>query len=222
MEQVTSVIGSCLLLGLISGAADAQDIRPLGVTGAELGLGFGGIFPEGDQPRLASSLSVDVAVTDYHGVQGDLSFEGIGDSYVGRIAGHLYLMPRDGQRYGVFAMLGDVDDRSFTYATAGVEGIFTLTDSLSVDGRIGLGAATSEKLDFIFGGLGAAWQMSPSLELRGRLDVAQFDEIEPTGDRPSISAFSRKPCPARSVSFRCGPVCRGGSVRWAWICARST
>ena len=158
-------------------AAVTGTARPLGVTGAEFGLGAGAIFPEDGAARYLGHASLDVAITAHHGLQGDLSLEGLDGTQVGRVAGHLYMLPRPGQKYGLFGMVADLDDRAFTYVTAGAEGIFDLGHGVGVEARGGLGLATQGPLDVVFAGALATWQAAPALRLDVGLDAAHVDEV---------------------------------------------
>ena len=181
VRVVKGVVASCLLgfaaLSASAQAGPADTARPLGVTGAEFGLGAGAIFPDEGAARFSAHASLDVAVTAHHGLQGDLSLEGLDGTQVGRIGAHLYMLPRAGQKYGLFATLADLDDREFTYATAGAEGIFDLGRGVGLEARGGLGIATGDSLDFVFAGALATWQAAPALRLDAGLDLAHFDEV---------------------------------------------
>lgn len=147
----------------------------LGVTGAAFSLGM--VEDEGGEFRGEASAVVDVAITAYHGFQGDLRFSDTETGGIGTTAAHLYMTPREGQKYGLFAALSDVDGRGMLYGSLGAEGIFSLGDRTSVEVRGGMGWADSDGLDYIFGGAALAHALTSSLELELSLDLADFDEV---------------------------------------------
>ncbi len=161
-----------LLIGLSCPAAQAQS--SLGITGADFNLGVA--QDESGSARSRASATVDVAITGVHGFQGDLSFDDTASGGIGGVAAHLYMAPRDGQKYGVFAALSDVDGRSMMWGSLGAEGMLALSPDTSFEVRAGFGVSDADALDFIFGGVGLAHELTPEITLAGRLDVADFDE----------------------------------------------
>ena len=81
------------------------------------------------------------------------------------------------------ATLSDVDGRSMTWGSLGVEGMLSLGSNTVVEGRTGLGVADEAGLDFIFAGVSLAHRFTPTLEIETFLDVAEFDE-------PALRAIS--------------------------------
>ena len=161
-----------VLLTSFSVPAFAQS--SLGITGADFSLGV--VEGEGGDFQGEGSAVVDVAITDVHGFQGDIAFSGVGDVVVGTIATHVYMTPRAGQKYGLFAALSDVDGRSMLYGSFGAEGMLSFGDNTVVEVRGGLGWADTNGLDYVFAGLSVAQALSPAFEVELSLDVADFDE----------------------------------------------
>ena len=146
----------------------------LGVTGAVFSLGM--VEDEAGDARGEASAIVDVAITDVHGFQGDLRFADTATGMIGTLGTHLYMAPKDGQKYGLFAALSDVDGRSMLYGSFGAEGMFSLGETTIVEIRGGLGWADVNGLDYVFGGLSMAQTLSPAVEIELSLDLADFDE----------------------------------------------
>lgn len=163
-----------LFIVLTSFSVPAFAQSSLGISGAE--LSFGVVEDEAGEYRGDGRAVVDVAVTEFHGFQGDLAFADAGDGWVGTVAAHAYMTPKPGQKYGLFAALSDVDGRAMLYGSLGAEGMFSLGVNTSVEGRAGMGWADADGLDYIFAGVAMAHQLSPSVELELSLDVADFDE----------------------------------------------
>ena len=162
----------CVLMLCLAGPVMAQS--SLGVTGAAFSLGA--VEDEDGTYRGDARASVDVAITDYHGFQGDLAYTDSASGGIGTVATHLYMTPQPGQKYGLFAALSDVDGRSLIYGSVGAEGMFSLGAQTSIEGRAGMGWADSDGLDYIFGSASIAHAVTPSLELELALDVTEIDE----------------------------------------------
>lgn len=161
-----------IFLTSVSFPAFAQS--SLGVTGAAFSLGM--VEDEGGVLRGDASAMVDVAITGYHGFQGDIEFSDAQSGIIGTVATHLYMTPKENQKYGLFAVLSDVDGRSMLYGSVGAEGMFSLGESTVVEGRGGLGWADVNGMDYVFGGLSVVQSLSPALEIELSMDVADFDE----------------------------------------------
>ncbi|MDD9924178.1 MAG: hypothetical protein OXQ92_18140 [Boseongicola sp.] len=146
----------------------------LGIRGAD--LSFGAAQDEFGTAQYELDGSVDVAVTEYHGLQGDLAFYNTDGGLVGQLGAHLYMTPKIGQKYGVFASVSDVDGRSMVWGNLGVEGMLSLGEASVVEGRVGLGVSDVNGLDYIFGGVSITHEISSSLEIEASLEVAEFDE----------------------------------------------
>lgn len=155
-------------------AAPAVAQSSLGISGAEVSLGV--VEDENGASRSEARAVVDVAVTDVHGFQGDLSFADTASGGVGGLAAHLYMAPREGQKYGLFATLSDVDGRSLTYATLGAEGMLAIGYETTLEGQAGIGAASDGGMDFIFAGAALHHEVSPALHVSAALDLAEIDE----------------------------------------------
>lgn len=156
-----------------SSAANAQS--SLGVTGAE--LSFGGFSQSQGGTSFEAEIVLDVAVTEVHGLQGDLAWIETNSGAVGRIGGHLYMTPVAGQKYGLFGVVGDVNGRDLTYAAIGIEGMFEVSDTLALGGYVGAGAGTADGLDVIFAGFEGTYMLSETLRLDGGVQVTEYDEI---------------------------------------------
>jgi hypothetical protein len=146
----------------------------LGITGATLEVGS--TEDENGRQNAGFASSVDVRITGVHGLQGDLGFYETATGTIGQLTGHLYMAPRPGQKYGLFLSLSDADGRSMAWVSAGAEGMLSLGETTTVEGRLGLGAADGNSMDYIFGGLSLVHSLTPSLEIEAALDVADFDE----------------------------------------------
>ncbi len=146
----------------------------LGISGAE--LTFGMVEDESGDHRGQARAAVNVAITEHHGFQGDLAYSDTGTGGIGTVAAHLYMTPKAGQKYGLFAALSDVDGRSMIYGSLGAEGMFSLGERTVLEGRAGMGWADADGLDYIFAGSSIAHQLMPSIELELSLDIADFDE----------------------------------------------
>ncbi|NNE88390.1 MAG: hypothetical protein HKN27_09970 [Silicimonas sp.] len=165
----------CVLLMSVSGPAVAQS--SLGITGAAFSLGA--TEDEGGNRQVEGAAAVvDVAITSVHGFQGDLSFADTVGGGIGTVGAHLYMAPVDGQKYGLFASLSDVDGSAMLWGTLGAEGMLSMGENTIAEVRGGFGYADEGGLDFIFGGIGLAHAFSPSLTVEGALDLADFDEAD--------------------------------------------
>ncbi len=174
MKSVLVAIFACL-------AVPVSAQSSLGITGAEVALGVAA--DEAGSSRVDGRAVVDVAITDVHGFQGDLSFADTASGGVGTLVAHLYMAPAAGQKYGLFAQLGDVDGRSLTYGSVGAEGMLNIGSDSVLEASAGIGAASDGGLDYIFAGVGLTHAYSDALELSATLDLAEFDE-------PALQAIS--------------------------------
>jgi len=146
----------------------------LGVTGAVFTLG--NVEDEGGDYRRDASARVDAAITDVHGFQADLRFSDALGGVVGTTVAHIYMTPKTGQKYGLFAALSDVDGRSMLYGSLGAEGMFSLGESTAVELRAGMGWADVGGLDYVFAGLSVAQGLTSAVELELSLDATEIDE----------------------------------------------
>lgn len=147
----------------------------LGITGAALSVGV--TEDEAGSTRFETAGVVDVAITAAHGFQADVRYADTVSGGVGTLGGHLYMTPRDGQKYGLFGTISDVDDASLQYISLGAEGQLALGFDTIIEAQAGIGAATEGDLDYVFGSLSLAHALTPSFEVEGALDVAEFDEV---------------------------------------------
>jgi hypothetical protein len=132
---------------------------PLAAGAESLGLRFleieGAATQSGNDLRAFTRLSGDFAITAAHGLQFDLTLADQADGVLGQLDGHLYLMPDDRMKYGVFLSLGDVNGREATIGMVGAEGMFALAEDTTLQVSTALGLArnvvgnTSSTLDFI-------------------------------------------------------------------------
>ena len=139
--------------------------------------------------------SVDVRITDIHGVQGDLRFSDSGYGLIGQLIAHVYMAPSPSQKIGAFFELSDVDGHSMAWGSAGVEGIVEFGDASFLEAHIGLGAADENSLDYVFGGLALSTQLSPSVEITADVRISDIDEIafRATALETSLVARYRSP-----------------------------
>lgn len=146
----------------------------LGIFGATVELGS----TEDETGTLQSlfSSSVDVRITEVHGLQGDLSFTDSATGTIGQLGGHLYMAPKPGQKYGLFVSLSDMDGRSMAWVSAGAEAMFAIGENTLIEGRLGLGASDRNSGDYIFGGISLAHAFTSEFEVELALDAADFDE----------------------------------------------
>ena len=167
MKSVLVAIFACIAMPVMAQSS-------LGISGVQLSTGV--VEDEGGTTRVEGRAVVDVAITDVHRFQSDLSFADTEAGGVGTIGAHIYMAPRQGQKYGLFAQLSDVDGRSLTYGSIGAEGMIALNTSTSLEASAGIGAATGGGLDYFFGSVGLVHAYSSAFEVSASLDLAEFDE----------------------------------------------
>ena len=156
----------------LAGPLSAQS--SLGVKGSELTLGLQ--QDEAGETQSVGTLRIDVAVTEYHGFQGDIAFEDTAYGLIGTVGAQLYMTPRESERYGLFAALSDVDGRSMTWGSSGAEGMIAVGDRSVVEGRAGMGMSDVNGLDYIFAGASFATAFTEASEIEFHADVAEFEE----------------------------------------------
>ncbi|MEM9392304.1 MAG: hypothetical protein AAGA38_00480 [Pseudomonadota bacterium] len=141
----------------------------LGVAGfvAELGV---------DDGNGAGLAQLDTAITPAHGLQLDLSLTDYAEGAVGEVAAHLYMTPVDGQKYGLFSFLGDVDGRSRTYGALGLEGQFKLRSDTALDISGGIALADPGGWDFVFVDAGLNHAIGHGFRLEYGLTLTEIDE----------------------------------------------
>ena len=155
---------------LIATPALAQN--DLGIIGGELRLGFSDQTLEGG----FVGGTVDVAITDHHGLQLDLQYEERSTGGVGRFGTVLYMTPREGQKYGLTLMLADKNDASATYGQVGAAGMFAVSEDINVEVRAAAGISADNDMDWITLGGGLHWQAGDATRLYAQYDIAEFDE----------------------------------------------
>ena len=120
--------------------------------------------------------SMDFNVTHNHGLQLDLDVNEYGDTMVGGVVGHLYMVPDMGQKYGLWGSYHDLNDDDVSYLTGGIEGMFEISDRAFIEGRLGFGEMSGVTLDYIFVELGATYALSDDWSVNARAMVAEYDE----------------------------------------------
>ena len=164
---------TCVLVAsLVAGPSFSQS--SLGIKGSD--LTFGAVQDEAGDFQTQTAFRVDVAVTEYHGFQGDIAFDDTAHGLIGTVGAHIYMTPNESQRYGLFAALSDVDGRSMTWGSVGAEGMLAVGDSSVIEGRAGMGMSDVGGLDYIFAGAAFATAVSPESELALHADFAEFEE----------------------------------------------
>jgi len=174
-----------ILLGLLClpAASAAMAQTSLGITGASAPLGYS--QTETGDPELEAALAViTTQITQYHGLQTGLSFVDTPHGGIGTIDAHLYMTPRPGMKYGLFATLADVDGRALRWGTLGAEAMASLTPRTTAAVRTGIGYS-DDGLDFVFAGADIAQALTETITLEGSLDIADFDE-------PGLHAISHQ------------------------------
>ncbi len=161
-------IAAVVLISAVPALAQSS----LGLTGGELRLGYSDL----DGASGFVSLKADVAVTEFHGLQGDLHLSDTVSGTIGTLAAHAYLTPHEGQKYGLFTFVGDVGGRSATYGGGGIEGLFALSPQTAVEARAGLGLTHRTGFDFLFAEIGLSHDIAPWLSVHTGIGLAEYDE----------------------------------------------
>lgn len=164
------IVSLCMAMA----AAPAVAQSSLGIQG--LDLQFGIIEDEAGTAQTDLKSRLDVAITEVHGFQGDVAFANTQHGLIGQLAAHLYMTPRQGQKYGVFASLSDVDGRMMTWGSLGIEGMLALTDETTLEGRAGMGISDVDSLDYIFGDISVAHSPFDNLDVETAITLTEFDE----------------------------------------------
>lgn len=160
------------LLTALPATAQTLTDSGLGIIGADLRFGFSNNDIEGG----SISTTVDVAITQYHGLQFDLQYEERSNGGIGRFGTVLYMTPREGQKYGLSLMVADKNNNSSTYGQIGAVGMFALSDDVNAEVRAGIGLATDNDLDWVTAGAGLHWQATENTRFYGNYDITDFDE----------------------------------------------
>ena len=186
------ILSICLALWSAPVAAQSS----LGIQG--LDLQFGQVEDETGTFRTDALARIDVAITEHHGFQGDVSFADTNQGLIGLLGTHLYLTPRAGQKYGLFASLSDLDGRAMTWGSLGVEGMLSLSEGVTFEARTGLGVSDVDSLDYIFADMSFVFAASETVNIETGLTVAEFDEasFQAISYEASITArYSREGAP---------------------------
>ncbi|SMX22231.1 hypothetical protein [Boseongicola aestuarii] len=146
----------------------------LGIQG--LDLRFGKMQDEAGTAQAELQSRLDVAITEVHGFQGDVAFADTENGLIGQLGAHLYMTPRSGQKYGVFASLSDVDGRTMTWGSIGAEGMLALSETTTMEARAGMGILDVDSLDYIFGDIAVAYALSDNIDVEAAATFAEFDE----------------------------------------------
>ncbi|KIN61573.1 hypothetical protein Z945_2565 [Sulfitobacter noctilucae] len=144
----------------------------LGIIGGELRLGFSNQELEGGYV----GATVDVAITEHHGAQFDLQYEERATGGVGRLGTVVYMTPREGQKYGLSAMVADKNDISATYGQVGAAAMFEVAQGFNIELRGSIGVSTDNDMDWITAGGGLHWQATPGTRAYAHYDITEFDE----------------------------------------------
>ncbi len=154
----------------------------LGSPAAADSLGFrfadvtAGAVTDSDAVLGQADVTADFAITDAHGLQLDLGVVRYANEYLGHIDAHLYMMPTEAAKYGLFFSLADMNGREATIATIGIEGMFAISDNTEIHGRAGLGMAWPGNMDFITLTLGANHAIGDQVAVFGDVTVTEVDE----------------------------------------------
>lgn len=147
-------------------------------------------------------ISTDFAITESHGMQLDLGVVGYSTEYLGQIDGHLYMMPTDAAKYGLFFSLADMNGREATVGMVGIEGMFALSDRTEIHGRAGIGMALPGNMDFVTLSLGASHALGDQVAVFADVTVSEFDEatLRAVGTAARIGVSYQPPGQAWEVS----------------------
>ncbi|WP_022704488.1 hypothetical protein [Pseudorhodobacter ferrugineus] len=127
-------------------------------------------------------ITGDSCLTDALAMQLDLSATSYAGGTLGQIDAHIYLMPRESFKYGVFVSLADVDGREATIGSAGVEVISDVSDRTQIEAKAEIGIATHRmagarrNMDFIAARFGAFHTFNDTTTAYIEASVSEFDE----------------------------------------------
>ena len=145
-----------------------------------LGFRFADMFTTarvGENGAHASGqLTADFALSDVYGLQIDLGAVGYSTEFLGQIDAHLYMMPNETAKYGLFFSMADMNGREATIGLVGAEAMFALSPRTEVHGRAGLGMARPNDMDFITASVGGSHALNDTLAVFADLTVTEFDE----------------------------------------------
>ncbi|MAY31187.1 MAG: hypothetical protein MRY67_12350 [Rhodovulum sp.] len=187
-----------LLIALTTLAPAAHAQSSLGLTFATLGVSTD------DTSDKTAQAQADVAITPYHGLQGDLGLSQFADTEIGYIAGHLYLAPEPGQKYGFFAAYRDINDTASTLLDLGIEGTIDLTPDLALTAHAGVGQVKDRNLDYVFAGAGLGWRASENLWLTADLSGVDIDQVGLQSTAATLRVAGQYDIPNSAISLTMG------------------
>ena len=123
----------------------------------------------------AADLAASYLITGQHGLQLDLSLGQAQEAWLARTGGHLYLMPEQDRRYGLFIAFSDMNDAPIWAIEGGIEGVWSLRAS-TAGLRAGAGLARPGALDYIFAGASCRQQLTETYSVKAEASVQEFDE----------------------------------------------
>lgn len=168
MQKLIATV--CIVMAATSATAQSS----LGIQGMD--LQFGMVEDENSKAQSDVRSRLDVAITDVHGFQGDIAFADTSSGLIGQLGAHLFMAPKQGQKYGVFASLSDVDGRMMTWGSIGVEGMLALSETTTIEGRAGMGISDVDSLDYIFGDIALSRSLFENFDIETALTLTEFDE----------------------------------------------
>lgn len=168
--MIHKLLNALAFATVIAGPAHADP--GLGIIGGTLRLGFSDQELEGG----FVGATVDVAITENHGLQLDVQYEERANGGIGRLGTVLYMTPRDGQKYGLTLMVADKNDASATYGQIGAAGMIAVGNDINVELRAAVGLSADNDMDWITAGSGLHWQVNEGTRLYAQYDVTGFDE----------------------------------------------
>ena len=176
----TPLLRSLLICGAFFCASPSfSQSAPLGLNYAETELSYGKTAATGGP---IGRITGDFRITDALGIQFDLSATSYPDGALGQIDAHLYLMPRETIKYGLFLALADVDGREATIGSIGAEMIADVSDTTQIAAEAEIGIVTSllsgkrRNMDFIAATLGVSHDFNAATTAYATLTATEFDE----------------------------------------------
>lgn len=199
-SRSAALAAGLLSLTFVTTTAEAQS--SLGFNSLQIGTAYTG----GDTLTEAGALSatLDFAITEYHGLQGEAGVVRYGSTTIAYLGGHLYMVPVAGQKYGVFALFEDVDNRSVSSAQLGIEGLFSIGEDLTLEARGGLGRVDPSSLDYIFVEFGLDYALSDDLSVSAHLTAADYDEASFSAQSADLVLAARYAVPGSGAVVSAG------------------
>lgn len=180
-------------LGLRAGEVALSGARfDTGAAASSLGATSGS---PGWKALNAARVTVDIALTQHHGLQGDLRFADTPGGGIGTLGAVLYLEPNARHRYGLFANLSDRRGNALAWASVGVAGMAVAGTRTTLEYHAGIGAANANGLDYVFGGAGVHHALGGGWSLSARAALASFEEtaFKATGGELALGLRYRDP-----------------------------